>query len=355
VASVEVAPTEQNQASESKREKKKFVRQIASDRSQRFRRAAQALFFALNVWIGAQFYSFVRYYEAGASGTPVSRPSGVDGWLPIAGLMNLKLFIVTGRLPIAHPAGMFLFIAFAAISLVFRKAFCSWLCPVGTLSEYLWRLGRLLFRRNFRIPQFLDVPLRALKYLLLAFFMWAVVGMSAAAIEEFMQGPFGLLADVKMLNFFRDLSLTAATIIGLLAIASVFVQNFWCRYLCPYGALMGLLSMLSPLRIRRSESACIDCTLCAKACPSALPVDQLVQIKSAECIGCTECVAICPAEGALQMSLGRRAVPAWVVAAGVAAVFLGVVAGAKVSGHWDTHLPATIYERLIPQANMFEH
>src|SRR5207302_8149841 len=93
------------------------------------------------------------------------------------------------------------------------------------------------------------------------------------------------------------------------------VQNFWCRYLCSYGALMGLAALPSPLRVRREASLCIDCAKCAKACPSVLPVDKLLQIQSAECMDCMECVAVCPAEGALHIGLPkRRAVPAWAIA-----------------------------------------
>src|SRR6478609_2158390 len=131
--------------------------------------------------------------------------------------------------------------------------------------------------------------------------------MSAQAITGFMQSPYGIVADVKMLNFFRFIGSTGLIVLGVLAVASLFMQNFWCRYVCPYGALLGLSSVFSPFRIRRNESACIDCAKCAKACPSALPVDKLITIKSAECTGCLECVAVCPAQGALQMSL-----PKWV-------------------------------------------
>lgn len=120
-----------------------------------------------------------------------------------------------------------------------------------------------------------------------------------------MRSPYGAIADVRMLNFFRDLGETAAIVLGLLVVASVLVQNFWCRYLCPYGALLGRTSVLSPLRIRRSVPACIDCAKCAKAGPSALPVDKLITIKSAECTGCMECVAVCPSEGALHLALPR--------------------------------------------------
>ena len=165
-----------------------------------------------------------------------------------------------------------------------------------------------------------------------------------------------VIDDVKMLNFFRFLGLAGGIVVALLVIASVFVQNFWCRYLCPYGALMGLAALASPLRIRRETSQCIDCGKCAKACPSALPVDKLVTIQSAECTGCLECVASCPAAGALMMAAPRRRrVPAWAMAAGVAVLFLGICGLAQWAGYWRTDLSSETYFQLIPHANEFTH
>lgn len=335
---------------------KKLVRRIGRDRSQMLRRGMQATFLALNVWIGAQFYLWVRYFETGGRTPFAERPAGVEGWLPIASLMNLKVWIETGALPRVHPAGMFLLIAFLAMSWFFRKSFCGWLCPVGAISEYLWRLGRKTLGRNFRLPRWLDVPLRGLKYLLLALFLYAVGSMSAGAIQEFLGGPYGLVDDVRMLNFFRTLELTGALVMAGLIVASLVVENFWCRYLCPYGALMGLVGMASPLRIRRVESACIDCAKCARACPAGLAVDKLVSINSAECTACLECVAACPAEGALMLSTpARRRVPAWAVALGVAAIFLGIAGYAQWTGRWRTDLPQRAYWELVPRANEFSH
>ena len=335
---------------------KPFVRRVLPDGSQSIRRSIQLVFLALNIWIAAQFYFFVHQFETGGAAT-VSRPAGVEGWLPIAGLMNLKYFLVTGQVPPIHPAAMFLLTSFLIGSLLFRKSFCGWLCPVGTLSEYLWKLGRQTFRRNFQLPHWLDIGLRGLKYILLALFAYAVVSMPARALAEFLRSPYGIVADVKMLNFFRYMGVTAAVVLGILALASVFVQNCWCRYLCPYGALTGLLSLLSPLRIRRDPVKCIDCAKCAKACPSRLAVDTLVQIRSAECLGCLECVAVCPAEGALAMTLTttRRAVPAWLIGAGAAGLFLAFVLAAKATGHWDSPIPNDVYRELIPHAREFSH
>jgi polyferredoxin len=336
------------------RTRKILERRRVSATVRNLRPSFQIAFVVLNVWIGVQFYSFVRQFEV--SGRPVtSRPAGIEGWLPIAGLMNLKAFLLTGRIPEIHPATMVLLATFLTASLLARKAFCSWLCPVGTISEWLWKAGRHIFGRNLRLPRWTDIPLRSLKYILLGLFGYVVIAMSVESIRAFLDSPYGIIADVKMLNFFRHLGTTGAVVLGILALASVFVQNFWCRYLCPYGALMGLAALASPLRIRRNVDLCIDCAKCAKACPSALPVDKLVQIRSAECLGCMECVNICPAEGALDMTALRRRVPSWAIAAAVACVFLGAVGWAKAAGHWNSRVPNAVYERLVPHAAEFEH
>lgn len=353
--------------------KKKLVRRIGRDMSQPLRHGFQIAFLVLNVWIGAEFYLWVRGYELGR---PVAfgRPAGVDGWLPISGLMNLAYWFEAGRVPSVHPAALFLLVAFLAIAFLMRKAFCSWLCPIGTISESLWRLGRKLFGKNLAPPPWLDVPLRGLKYLLLGFFVGAVALMPAAAIREFMHAPFGLIADVKMLDFFRTIGETGLVVLAVLVAGSLAVKNFWCRYLCPYGGLLGLVSLLSPARIRRNAERCIDCGKCAKACPARLPVDRLAAVHSAECTACLECVAICPAEGALHMSIallpgvkhavgapddsaGRsaRRLPAWAVAAAVAAIWLGIVGYAKFSGHWQTNVPAAVYQQLVPHADQATH
>ena len=347
--------------------KKSLIRRFAPDRSQRIRHIVQGPFLILNGWLGFQFYLWTRYFERGGTGLSVPRPSGVEGWLPIAGLMNTKYFLLTGRVPQIHPAAMFLFVGFMLMSLLMKKAFCSWLCPVGAFSEFLWKLGRRIFGRNLRLPRWFDVPLRGLKYLLLGLFVAVIGVMSASALEDFMATPYRLVAAVKMLNFFRDIGVTAAVVIGLLALLSMLVQNFWCRYLCPYGALMGLASLLSPVKIRRDQESCIDCGKCARACPAGIAVDKLVQIRSVECTACMECVAACSAQNALQFSLPprrasvpaerwrRRALTALTVCGVLAYIFFGLVLFARATSHWQTNLPRSVYMQLVPRANQLTH
>ncbi len=316
----------------------------------------QAAFLLLNLGIGLQFWLFVRWFERGGAGLHVPRPPGVEGWLPIAALMNLKAAVLTGELPRRFPAGVVLLGAFLAVTVAFRRAFCSWLCPVGTLSEVLWKLGRRTLGRTFTLARWVDVPLRSLKYLLLAFFLWAVGAMSVEAIQAFLQSPYGLVADVKMLNFFRHLGAGGAIVLSALALGSALVPNLWCRYLCPYGALHGLVSWLAPTRIRRDAGLCIDCAMCTRVCPSRLVVHARASVGSPECTGCLECVAACPVKDALGLAASRRRrLPGWAVAAGIAAVFLGLVALARLTGHWETRIDERIYAALVPRADALDH
>jgi len=336
--------------------KKKLIRRTDRDRSQQLRRGFQFTFATLNIFLGIQFYLWVRYYETGGTGRYFERPPGVEGWLPIAALMNLKYFVLTGVIPKVHPAAMFLLVAFLLMSVLMKKAFCSWLCPIGTLSEYLWKAGKRVLGRTVTLPRWLDIPLRGLKYLLLSFFVIIIGRMSAEALAEFLAQPYGIIADVKMLNFFRHIGGTALAVVVILVVGSMVIQNLWCRYLCPYGALMGLVSLLSPAKIRRETEPCIDCGKCAKACPQSLPVDKLVVIRSAECTNCLECVAICPASGALHLAVpGRRKLEPWAVAAVIAAFFFGIVGYAKLAGHWRTELPRQVYMELVPNADQETH
>ncbi len=352
--------------------KKKHLRRTAPDRSQRTRLIVQCLFILLNVFLCTQFYLFVRYFERVSTGPHLSRPAGVDGWLPIAGLMNTRYWIATGRVPAVHPAAMVLFLTFIAMSLLMKRAFCGWLCPVGTLSEYLWKAGRKLFGRNLVLPRWLDIPLRSIKYLLMAFFVVIIGSMSAAALDDFMAQPYGILADVKMLHFFLRMSTTALAVIIVLMLLSVVIKNFWCRYLCPYGAVMSLASFFSPFKIRRDIESCVDCGKCAKSCPQGLPVDRLIQVRSVECSACLECVASCATQNALQFAIpprravapsaisiaqrwsGRTLQPFAVVLI-LAALFFGGVSLARITHHWQTNVSDDAYRQLIPHADEQTH
>jgi len=329
------------------------------DDSQFLRTTVQAAFALLCVWIGVEFYFFYRW-GVSAEGAPLSpRPPGAEGFLPISALISLKYFLLTGIINNIHPSGLFILLAILAVSLVLKKAFCSWLCPIGTLSESLWMLGRKLFGRNITLPRWLDYPLRSLKYLMMGFFVWSVATMDAAGLAGFIYSPYNKVADIKMYLFFAEIGGAALWTVTILVVFSVVIRNFWCRYLCPYGALLGIAGLLSPLKITRTASTCIDCNLCTKACPSGIKVHRLTRVRSDECTSCMACVEACPVKETLgvRAPLIRRAVPAWMFGALVAGIFVAVTGLGIMTGHWQNGISPAEYQRRIQQidAPIYNH
>ena len=311
----------------------------------------QLVVFVITIGVRLQFAAFV-HQAAGTGPVTIQRPPGVEAFLPIGALMGWKLFITTGVWDPIHPAAMVLLATAALLSFAFRKSFCAWLCPVGTLSEWLWRLGRRLMGRNVKLPLWLDYPLRSVKYLLLGFFVWVIFQMPTAGIIGFLQSPHYKMSDVKMLHFFTQMSLLTGVVLVVLTIASLFVRNFWCRYLCPYGALMGLLALIGPTRIQRDRGTCIDCGRCAKACPYNLPVDRKTRIVSAECIGCLDCQHACPIAGTLTFRTGGPRGKRWSAAAVAmitASVLVVSIYGARITGYWQSRVSIMEFRHLLKQ------
>jgi polyferredoxin len=177
--------------------------------------------------------------------------------------------------------------------------------------------------------------------------------MSTMAIQAFLDSPYNITADLKMYYFFADISQSALIIIAVLFFLSIFIRNFWCRFLCPYGALLGLVSFLSPNKINRNPISCTDCGLCAKACPSYIMVDKVKTVISDECNTCLNCVDACPVADTLDLKSifsVKRKVNKKYVAIGVVAIFILVTGYGMISGHWDNNI--TKQEYLIHYKNM---
>jgi polyferredoxin len=321
---------------------RRLVLRLAGDPATQ-RLAVQLLFVALCVWIGVEFHRFVRWGLSGGALPFAPRPPGVEGFLPISALISLKHWLVTGTINRIHPAALFILLAIVLVSIAAKKTFCSYLCPVGTLSEYLWRLGRIVYRRNLVVPRWLDYPLRSLKYLLLLFFLWAVATMDGRRLAAFIGSPYNKVADIKMYLFFAEISaLTLKVLVGL-AVLSLFVKNPWCRFLCPYGALLGLFGWLSPLKVTRTAKTCIDCELCTRACPADIRVHRAGRVWSDECTNCLLCVAACPVKDTLEVRARTRRISPLAMAGIVVGVFLAVTGLGMATGHWQNNISPKEY------------
>lgn len=301
-------------------------------------------------WLGFRFYQFVAHFRSNGMTPLVNRPDGVEAFLPIAGLLGLRDWLESGSINPVHPAAVVILLTAIIVSLLLRRSFCSWICPVGTIEEVLWKRGFALFKRNIRPPRWLDIILRSPKYLLLAFFVYAIfLQMPAAQVRGFINSDYNKIADVRLLDFFLNLSGPALIVIGLLLILSLPLRNPFCRFLCPYGALLGLVALFSPAKVTRDNNTCVACGVCNQFCPTYIPVMQKKRVHSPECIGCWRCISHCRAEGALAMKLpGRKiAIPGIIFALLVVLIFVAGPFTGKLSGHWKTAVPIEEYRRLV--------
>ncbi|MFN8631380.1 MAG: 4Fe-4S binding protein [Chloroflexota bacterium] len=143
----------------------------------------------------------------------------------------------------------------------------------------------------------LDRPLRLLKYVVLAWALWRTATFGVMVFRDV--DPWIALLDIGSESAGFGLAVLGVTLIG-----ALFVDRPWCRYACPLGAANGIVARLSPVRLERNQSACVDCNLCTRSCPMAIDVAKATKITSTECIGCLECVEACPRAGALELHVG---------------------------------------------------
>lgn len=348
-------PREQLWIGKAQRRATGAVTLFAREKIGRGRRLVQSAFLAATLLMGWQFFLFYRW-AAGLSEMPVSRPPAVEGFLPISALLGLKRLLASGSYDLIHPAGLTILLAALAVSLAARKGFCGWICPVGAVSNLAEMAARKWRPQPPRPSLWLKVPLLSVKYLLLFFFLYIIFWrMPLAEIEAFMRSPYNLVADAKMLHFFLAPSRLAGGVTLILIAASFLFRNPWCRYFCPYGALMGLAAFFSPVRLKRDDDRCIQCKKCEQVCPAALPVASRRVVLDNSCLGCLECVGVCPVEECLEAKVGPRRLNPWLVAAVGVGIFLLFWAWARLTGHWVSEVPPAVFQELYPRMLLFDH
>ena len=280
----------------------------------------------------------------------------MEAFLPISALISLKYFLLTGIFNTVHPSALVIFLIVCTMALFIRKGFCSWVCPIGLLSDGLATIHSWIFKRPVvHLPPWVDLPLRAIKYAIAGFFVWSVFfRMPLAAVKQFIQSPYNTFADIKMLDFFTQISAPALCVITVLIILSIIVKNFWCRYLCPYGALLGVISFFSLGRIKRDKNSCIKCGKCETVCPGKISIMNNETINSLECSACLRCVDVCPAPNAIGFSLvfGKVPLNQTRIALVLIAFFLGGISTARITGHWQNGTRLQAYQQHVLRERM---
>ncbi|MGI2217248.1 4Fe-4S binding protein [Shewanella baltica] len=290
------------------------------------------------------------------------RPDVVDAFLPIAGGIELKAIVSLNLWDQTHPAAAVMLAAVLLTGLLCKRAFCGWACPLGLAGEYLYAFRKRFIKSELTPPAWLDWPLRMLKYLLLLGLCYIVIGMPAQSIPNYLEGNYHKIADLKMALFFLTPSLITLFVFALILALAAWRRQGFCRYLCPYGAILGILSFASPLKIRRDSQHCLieakgmKCDKCTRACPANIIVHTKTTVHSDECQACMRCVAACPKSAALGLGLksGHRLGHKGLLALVLIALFI-LPLGAYLAGFWHSQTPDNIRMELIQVIDRVGH
>ncbi len=212
---------------------------------------------------------------------------------PLGGLESTYSLATKGSfISKIHPSALVMLVLSLVITLLFGSVFCGWICPFGTAQELIGRIGKKLFPKTFNrvIPQKVDKILRFIRYPVLAIILYYTAVAGKLIFEGY--DPF-----YALMNIFSDEILTTAyLVLGVTVVLSLFIERPFCKYACPYGAVVGVASKFSIFKLRRDKTSCVNCKLCDKACPMNIEVSSLETVNSHQCISCYKCTSgeTCP-------------------------------------------------------------
>ncbi|NUQ62009.1 MAG: 4Fe-4S binding protein [Pirellulales bacterium] len=214
--------------------------------------------------------------------------SNAERWCPFGGVEAIYTYVSEGNMICSLGTSNFFILGGVLLTAVLlRRAFCGYLCPIGTISEMLRSAGARLRTPTIRVPRRLDRVLGAMKYVVLGtvlYFTWR-------AGELLFRGYDPCYALISRHG--ADITHWAYVISAAIALASLAIRLPFCRWFCPFAAVLHPFSRFALTRIRRDPSICTHCQRCAKACPMDIPVDRLEQVTSASCLSCMQCLDAC--------------------------------------------------------------
>jgi polyferredoxin len=264
------------------------------------RRGIQIFFFLLVALIatngalqerGINIFSFVE----GASLHAICPFGGVVSFWQLASAGTLVKKV--------HESSVALAIIALALSALFGPVICGWVCPLGSVQEWLGSLGRKIFKKRYNgfVPAKLDKGLRYLRYIVLAWVSYMTIVSGKLIFQDY--DPY-----YALFNFWTgELALAGAAILVATLLLSLFVERPFCKYACPYGAFQGIFNLFRVFGIKRIAATCIDCKACDRACPMNIEVSTSATVRDHQCISCLKCTSeyACPVAATVEFAAGK--------------------------------------------------
>ena len=233
-----------------------------------------------------------------------------DAFCPMGGIETFFRYIATGHtMKTTNLLNFAVLIGVIGVSLLAGRAFCGWMCPIGTLQDMLAGWARRLSgggKRHIRgkqskakfpmeLPPKVDKWARYLKYLVLLVVLIASVWTVYPPLRDICPAR-------ALFSFELGEPLLVSVLIAFI-ITSMLIKRFWCKYLCPLGAFLAITNKFAPLRVTIDKNNCTDCGRCETECPVDIPAIP-DNMRNLECVQCLECVETCAVEDTVILKLG---------------------------------------------------
>lgn len=238
-------------------------------------------------------------------GIPFLSDASLHALCPFGGVVTLYHLTTLGTfIQKIHSSSVVLLSIILLLSVLFGPVFCGWVCPLGSYQEWIGKIGQKLFKKRYNhfLHDKLDSVLRFFRYIVLVWVVYITARSGYLMFEKV--DPYNALFTF----WSSEVSVTALIVLSVITILSLLVERPWCKYACPYGALLGLSNKIRIFKIHRNPKTCIVCKKCDRSCPMNIMVSQKENIRSLSCISCLECTSerSCPVADTVKLEVSAE-------------------------------------------------
>lgn len=264
------------------------------------RTLVQIFFFALIALI-----SINHTLSESGKGIPLLSSASLHALCPFGGVVTIYKYVTTGTfVQKIHESSFVLMIIGFSLAILAGPVFCGWACPFGSIQEWVGKIGKKLFRRKYNrfVPEKIDRVLRYSRYLVAAWIIYMTAKSATLVFADY--DPYYALFNL----WSSEIAIGGVIVLVLVLGLSLFVERPWCKYACPYGAVLGLTNLFRIIQLKRNEGTCKLDGACDITCPMNIKVSEKLTIRDHQCISCMECTseAHCPVASTVVFSIGGK-------------------------------------------------
>ncbi len=189
------------------------------------------------------------------------------------------------------------------LTIIMGRWFCGWLCAFGAYNDLIYAISKKIFKVKFRVNEKVDAILKYTKYVVLAFIIIVSWTMGSSILESV--SPWDAFGQITDLSTVISSLLIGLVLLILITIGAAFIERFFCRYLCPLGAVFSIISRIGITKINKPKADCGKCRACTMNCSMGLKLYRVNGARGGDCINCLKCTEVCPRNNANVNILGQ--------------------------------------------------